>query len=378
MEGIPDYLPGEPGVDPQTGEYTEPAPEGGWVPDAPPGGLSTVPATPEQAEILMAPVDGDGEVDVLPQNGACYMPHVHIRNRLNRAFRPLGWGLAPLSGLQEDGTTMWREWSLWINGRFVSQAYGSMGRGGDNQDTNLADYNEGTKSNALQRMAKDIGVGAELWDKAWTNNWRETMAVRVWVDGKQKPQWRRLDASKFWNERTVTDDSPNREEYAALFAATGQPSAGAYAPAPQAPAQAPPRTRQQPPEEPPHPGQAPSPPPAQHAPQRPTQPAAPPAPTPAQATTIPAPGQTDAPDVPTEMVKSCRVLKSTPAYTVYGVTTDRRQYSFFKQDKKNPNFDGEKLYANCQWALANQAPIVTQFVQDGNYFNLLAIAKAPR
>src|SRR5213075_1128407 len=50
-----------------------------------------------QQEIVSEPAK-DHELDVRPDNGAVYMPHVHIRRRLSRAFDVGGWRLLPAPG----------------------------------------------------------------------------------------------------------------------------------------------------------------------------------------------------------------------------------------------------------------------------------------
>lgn len=186
-------------------------------------GLSTKPVTDAQAEILGRGVAPE-EVDIRP-DGMVYMGAHRVRQRLNEAFRPGGWGLRQLTSIdvqiateaQGDNSAeliMSAHFALYAEGRFLASARGEM-KYYDNGEMTYGDALEGAKSNALTRCCKDLGIALNLWDKTFGDQWKIQHAVKVWVKGKTKPQWRKLDAVPFYGERDITDDSPNRDKYTA-------------------------------------------------------------------------------------------------------------------------------------------------------------------
>lgn len=78
-------------------------------------GLSSVPFTPEQSEILQEPLDAE-DIEVKP-DGIVYLPEIKYRRILNRAFRPGGWGLAPRGETIVTGKVVTREYGLVCDGR---------------------------------------------------------------------------------------------------------------------------------------------------------------------------------------------------------------------------------------------------------------------
>lgn len=191
--------------------------------DLPWQGLSQEPVTQEADEVLRAPVDPSTEIDIKP-TGEVYMSHVFVRERLNRAFRPMGWALRPLSALRydEQTSTMYQQWGLYVRGQFASAAVGSMQYQPKNDRMDFADAAEGVKSNALVRCCKDFGVGRECWDRRYADKWRADHAVQVFIEGGGKPQWRRLDALPFYKESRPTKESPNKEKWAEQMKALGK------------------------------------------------------------------------------------------------------------------------------------------------------------
>jgi hypothetical protein len=189
--------------------------------------IATKPVSKEAARILMAPAK-DSEIEILP-TGEVYVPQVHYRRRLNRAFRPMGWALRPLT-LEKPDTTinqMYQRFALVAGGRVVATAVGSakyypMSRDGKHANSRMdyADVAESVKSNALTRCCKDIGVVSECWDRDWCEDWKDKHAVHVYVaekqrDGKieQVDRWRRIDAKPYPRELEPVPDSPNQDKW---------------------------------------------------------------------------------------------------------------------------------------------------------------------
>lgn len=102
---------------------------GGW--DTSFSGLSFQPFDKEVADILLKEVT-PAEIEVKPgklsirftsledeltKDGILYMPEIRYRRRLNQAFGPGGWGLAPRGGSLITDRQVSREWGLVCLGR---------------------------------------------------------------------------------------------------------------------------------------------------------------------------------------------------------------------------------------------------------------------
>lgn len=194
--------------------------------------IATKPVSVKAAKILMAPVDEENEIDILP-TGEVYMSHVFVRRRLNKAFGPMGWALRPLTIEKPDEEIhqMYQRYALVASGRVVATAVGSAKyfpktrEGYANPRTDYADTAEAAKSNALTRCSKDLGIGSECWDRRWILRWRNKYAVHVWVVEKKRGRgaqagetdtvdyWRRIDAEPFKNELRPVEDSPNQDAW---------------------------------------------------------------------------------------------------------------------------------------------------------------------
>lgn len=78
-------------------------------------GLGSVSFSPEQQEMLLAPIEQD-DVEVKP-DGIIYLPEIKYRRILNKAFGPGGWGLAPRGESIVTGKIVTREYGLIVQGR---------------------------------------------------------------------------------------------------------------------------------------------------------------------------------------------------------------------------------------------------------------------
>lgn len=54
---------------------------------------------------------------------------------------------------------------------------------------------------------KDYSVASECWDKRFIDRFRPEHCVQVWVDGKNRPQWRRKDSPPFYKEKGPVEQS---------------------------------------------------------------------------------------------------------------------------------------------------------------------------
>ena len=149
-------------------------------------GASESPFSSEITLILHADLNPE-EVEIKP-DGALYLPESRYRKLLCRAFGPGGWALLPRGASSISNNVLSREYALFCNGRFVSQARGHANIQGF---SNPAMASEVVRSNALMRVCKDLGVGNELWDPAYVANWKATYAIRRTENGRVR--WYKKD-----------------------------------------------------------------------------------------------------------------------------------------------------------------------------------------
>jgi len=167
-------------------------------------GASMLTLDAREAEHLAAPFPNEA-LDVLP-TGEVYVSQVHYRRRLNQVFGPGQWAMVPRGKWTVDRDVMMREYVLLVRGHYVAEAVGQCEYQPTNDRMTWADAAEGVKSNALTRACKDLGIASECWDRIWANRWRDEHCIHVWIEGKGKPQWRRLDAPGFFKEGRPTDE----------------------------------------------------------------------------------------------------------------------------------------------------------------------------
>lgn len=156
-------------------------------------GLSTTPFSPEVARVLMTPLDAE-DIEIKP-DGILYLPEIKYRRILNLAFGPGGWGLAPRGELAVGEKVVSREYALVVQGRFVGQARGECPYFGG--EDGVATAGEGSKSNAMMRCCKDLGVASELWDPRFIRTFKQQHGREVWVEHvvtkKRRQIWLRKD-----------------------------------------------------------------------------------------------------------------------------------------------------------------------------------------
>jgi hypothetical protein len=172
-------------------------------------GLVTLKTSPEQEKILSREPD-IAEVDVLP-DGAAYLPHPVYTRWLNEAFGRGGWQLVPVSKPALIEHTVNVKYLLFVDGKPVALADGKQEYHPTNRNQDYGDVLEATRSNALRRASKHLGIALALWDKRWCARWRREHCVQVTVKGRKKDdnnqwidseltQWRRKDAEPLKGE----------------------------------------------------------------------------------------------------------------------------------------------------------------------------------
>lgn len=164
-------------------------------------GMATEPFPDSVTSVLLAPVDSDA-IEIKP-DGIVYLPGVHVRNRLNAAFKPGAWALAPRGPGKLEGNTVMYHGALFALGRFVSEAIGECEYRANNANMSYAAALEGARTDCLSRCCKDIGIGAELWDPGWREKWIAAHADKEWVESdkpgaKGKWHWFRKDRPVPW------------------------------------------------------------------------------------------------------------------------------------------------------------------------------------
>ncbi|KAJ4349909.1 uncharacterized protein N0V89_008529 [Didymosphaeria variabile] len=140
-------------------------------------GLGSVSFSPEQQEVLLAPIAQD-DVEVKP-DGIIYLPEIKYRRILNKAFGPGGWGLAPRGESIVTGKIVTREYGLVVQGRLVAIARGEQQYF---DPDGIPTATEGCKSNALMRCCKDLGIASELWDPRFIRTFTKDFTKELWVE----------------------------------------------------------------------------------------------------------------------------------------------------------------------------------------------------
>lgn len=169
-------------------------------------GLGDAAFTPEQQEILLAPITRD-DVEVKP-DGLLYLPEIKYRRILNKAFGPGGWGLAPRGESIVTGKLVTREYGLVVMGRYVNRDGSSfqpkpvltecrlvsVARGEQQyfEPDGIPTATEGCKSNALMRCCKDLGIASELWDPRFIREFTKDMTKEVWAEHVTTKKKRKL------------------------------------------------------------------------------------------------------------------------------------------------------------------------------------------
>jgi hypothetical protein len=162
-------------------------------------GLAERAFTQKQFEILTEAVKEE-MLDVLP-TGEVYLAQIHYRRRLNIAFGVGGWGVRPVGQAVMKDNSLMREYALFVENRFVSQAAGEADYIPNNPRMSWATANEACKSNAIMRLCKDLGIASECWDRRFTEQFKEKNCVKVYRTGRHRNPWQwRLKNNPFDDE----------------------------------------------------------------------------------------------------------------------------------------------------------------------------------
>lgn len=119
-------------------------------------------------DVLWRPSRRDGPPDIP------YLPHPVYTKWFNRAFGRTGWNLVPVGKpVKTEQNVVLIPYVLHVHGQPIAFAWGEQeyfdrkADGSESRAQSYGDVIESTVASALRRCAKHLGVGLELWDKAW-------------------------------------------------------------------------------------------------------------------------------------------------------------------------------------------------------------------
>lgn len=156
-------------------------------------GLVEIKLTDKEELVLNRPVNVD-DIRVIPDDGGViYLPHAVYTRWFNEAFGRLGWQIVPCSKPSLQGDTVNCPYVLHIHGRPAAFAVGEQDWKPTNKRMSYGDAFEATVASALRRCAKRLGVGLELWDKAFGARYLAEHCVLVRAQGRDGVYraWRR-------------------------------------------------------------------------------------------------------------------------------------------------------------------------------------------
>ena len=122
----------------------------------------TIKLTKEQKEILYTPVPKK-QIEKR-EDGLYYLPWTFYADRLRKAFGN-EWAQIPAGKPVREGNLILQPFWLFIRGIPQAWAMGQQKYHPTNPKMTYGDAIEACKSNALMRLGKSLGIGAELWDR---------------------------------------------------------------------------------------------------------------------------------------------------------------------------------------------------------------------
>lgn len=157
---------------------------------------STLELTPEESAKLLADFpDDEVSTGAAGDKGLLYIEHMSIRRRLLAVFGPGRWALVTRRLWTENYVTskgdaavrVYAETVLLIRGCYVGEAIGAGSYFPHNPKQNYSDAAEAGESEALRRCAKKLGVGLQVWNKAWCDAWKKRNANGPRRDEPEQP-----------------------------------------------------------------------------------------------------------------------------------------------------------------------------------------------
>ncbi len=174
-------------------------------------GAGTLDADRATMAILMAPID-ESQICIRP-DGIVYLPWVFYADRLRKAFG-VAWSLVAGDKPTLEGTQVIWLHHLIIQGCYVSSAYGQCNYHPNNRGMSYGDAIEGSKSDALTRCCKPLGISAELWDPAFILAWKKKWAEPGGGGGYGGSKWRKRKAEDVgWDQAFLNRMEDLNTEY---------------------------------------------------------------------------------------------------------------------------------------------------------------------
>lgn len=154
------------------------------------GTAGTLALTDAQNLALYEPFK-DSDVYLKP-DGLVYFTWTKFAGRLTKAFGGTGWAMIPQGMPKVNNNLIVWGFHLVIKGVYCGFAIGEQQYFNNGRMT-YGEACEGAKSNALTRLCKALGIGIELWDKDFINEWLDKYADKRWDqnanEGRGKNIW---------------------------------------------------------------------------------------------------------------------------------------------------------------------------------------------
>lgn len=155
--------------------------------------------TPEQQAVLQERF-ADDQIEVLPDSGLIYIPHILISQRLTKAFGAGGWSIIKRQG-QREGDQIFCEYVLLVGGAYIGEAPAGATYYANNKKQSLDDVFEGTQGVALRRICgkSSLMCGSQVWEPDYARKWcyahREEYWTEDWRTKKKVKRYKRREGS---------------------------------------------------------------------------------------------------------------------------------------------------------------------------------------
>lgn len=128
--------------------------------------------TDEEVAAITAPFP-DETVEVRPNDGLIYIPHIFISDRFNQVFKPGRWSLLRRREWYDEAEeVMYGEYVLAIRGCYVGESVGGHPFPRSNKKLNYSDVLESTAAEALRRIGgKRLSCGSQVWNPEYARQW---------------------------------------------------------------------------------------------------------------------------------------------------------------------------------------------------------------
>ena len=133
----------------------------------------------EDLEVDWKPLRRDGPPEIP------YLSHNGYRDRLDAAFGLGGWAMAPAGSPQEKDNVVYAPWALVIGGSARYYAWGEQAYDPKNRQMTYGDAIEGTKSSAIVRVGKELGIARDLWNRRYLAGLKRRVPISERLIGEE-------------------------------------------------------------------------------------------------------------------------------------------------------------------------------------------------